>query len=82
MAIDNRVHGSSEYDTELLRRPVSTRPGSRRSSPCDEPARHAHAPRPPTHLGVPATAIVLPGTIDSITSAVGTGAIAPTALSW
>jgi xylulokinase len=74
LSVDNRTHGATEYSDVLLARsrmdvaklpplvPFGEVLGKVTSSAAD-------------HLGITSEAIVLSGTIDSITSAVGSGAI-------
>lgn len=80
MACDNRVHGSLTYDPEMLALAgidhtwLPTLVGL--DEPLGELTTEARA-----HLGLAASAVVMPGTIDSITSAIGTGAVGPDAVS-
>jgi xylulokinase len=74
MTVDNRTHGATEHDPQLV---------------ADLPVDPAQLPplvaagevigtvtsAAADHLGIPSTAQVLTGTIDSITSATGTGVI-------
>lgn len=80
LSVDNRVHGTLEYSHELLDHsgldPAKLPP----LVPYDEIIGPLTADAA-EHLGVTTRAIVPTGTIDSITSAVGTGALDNTACS-
>ncbi len=74
LACDNRTWGVTEYSDELVA--MSGIPAEKlpRLVPLGEP-RGTITPEAATHLGVSASAIIAGATIDSVTSAVGTGAI-------
>lgn len=76
MACDNRVHGTLVYDAEMLALAGVDPAWLPTLVGFDEPLGELTT-EATTHLGLGASAPVLPGTIDSITSAVGTGAIGP-----
>ncbi|MEZ5258886.1 MAG: hypothetical protein R2705_18930 [Ilumatobacteraceae bacterium] len=80
MAIDNRVHGSTSYDDEMLERAGLTTAMLPTLVPMDAPVGGLCAAAA-EHLGIPAGTPLLPGTLDSITSAVGTGAVSPDVIS-
>ncbi len=80
MTIDNRVHGNLEYSEELVTLAGIDPEKLAPLVPYDEilgPVTPAAA----EHLGITTSAVVVTGTIDSITSAVGTGALDATACS-
>jgi xylulokinase len=74
MTVDNRVRGVSSHDPDLVARagvdPAKLPP----IVPYDE-ILGLVTPEAADHLGIAPTAVVVTGTIDSITSAVGCGAI-------
>lgn len=74
MTVDNRVHGALEHDAELVARsgldPAKLPP----LVAFDEPLGTV-TPEAAEHLGITTAAVVVPGTLDSVTSAVGCGAI-------
>ncbi len=76
MAIDNRTHGQLSYDDELLATAGIDPAWLPELVPMDAPVGELTADAA-GHLGVEPGLTVLPGTIDSITSAVGSGAIGP-----
>ncbi len=80
MVCDNRVHGAWAYDPELLRLAGLESSWLPPLVGLDQPLGEltGDAQR---HLGLAAGAVVMPGTMDSITSAVGTGAIGPETVS-
>ena len=74
MTVDNRIHGALKYDDDLvdrLRLDVSKLPPL---VPFDE-IIGAVTPEAADHLGISERAVVVAGTIDSITSAVGCGVL-------
>jgi len=76
LCCDNRTWGATTYDSELV---AATRLDPRLLAPL-APLRGDHralAAGPAAELGLPAGRPVVAGTIDSITSAVGTGAVGP-----
>ncbi|MEP6660948.1 MAG: FGGY family carbohydrate kinase, partial [Acidimicrobiales bacterium] len=80
MTMDNRVHGNLEYSEELVTLAGIDPEKLAPLVPYDEilgPVTPAAA----EHLGITTSAVVVTGTIDSITSAVGTGALDATACS-
>lgn len=81
MCTDNREWGSVDYDDELLALAALSRDVVAPIVPVDEPlgplTNDAAA-----HLGVGADAIVMPATVDSITSAIGCGAIDSTRVAF
>ncbi len=76
MAIDNRVHGRVDYDEELLETAGVEPTWLPELVPMDEPLGRITTSAA-EHLGLSGDQLVMPGTIDSITSAVGSGAIRP-----
>ena len=80
MLVDNTVHGIAAYDPEFLRRSGIEIGWLPELLPFGVPAGGL-LPSAAEHLGVPVSAVVMGGTIDSITSAVGTGAIGPHSIS-
>jgi xylulokinase len=74
LCTDNRVWSRVAYDDELVRRAGVEARLLPPIVPSDEPVGPITA-EAAAHLDVPATALVMPGTVDSITSAVGGGAL-------
>jgi xylulokinase len=79
MTVDNRAHGALDHDPELVGRvdldPAKLPP----LVPFDEPIGTLTSDAA-AHLGLAASTVVLPGTIDSITSGVGCGVVDGTAV--
>jgi len=74
LAVDNRVHDNVAYDDELIRIAGHDRAKLPELVHYDEVIGSV-TPEAADHLGVTAAAVVVTGTIDSITSAIGTGAL-------
>jgi xylulokinase len=74
MCTDNRDWAKVDHDDELLALCGLDRSVVAPLVPADEPLGRVTT-EAAAHLGVAPTAIVMPGTVDSITSAVGCGAI-------
>ncbi|MEX0848316.1 MAG: FGGY family carbohydrate kinase [Ilumatobacteraceae bacterium] len=76
LSVDNRTWGSTEYSDELLEMSGMPRHKLPRLVGLGEPRGTVTADAA-EHLGVSAAAVVTGATIDSVTSAIGTGAVAP-----
>ena len=74
MCTDNRVWGKVDYDDEMLQLAGLSRAVVPPIVASDLPLGCVTA-ETATHLGVSPTALVMPATIDSVTSAIGCGAI-------
>jgi xylulokinase len=80
IAIDNRRYGATEYDVELVSRAELDASKLPPLVAFDEILGEVTSDAA-KHLGISERAVVVPGTIDSTTSAVGSGALDPRACS-
>ncbi|MBI2710360.1 MAG: carbohydrate kinase [Actinobacteria bacterium] len=78
MTVDNRTRGATAHDPDLVAL-AGVDPAKLPPLVPDDEIVGCVTPEAAEHLGISTSAIVVPGTIDSITSAVGAGVLDPSA---